>query len=113
MAASGASTLITSGWVDLTTTTVAGQRAQTTVVLSVAAFGVEAGVRLDASKVERIQIDVRTGLKSSHDYWASVGPARPDLARMGSTTTACSARAAGSTNLVARTVSTAFGSTWM
>ena len=71
------------------------------------------GVRLDASKVERIQIDVRTGLKSSHDYWASVGPARPDLARMGSTTTACSARAAGSTNLVARTVSTAFGSTWM
>ena len=84
-----------------------------TVVLSATAFRVEAGERLDASTVERIQIDAQTELKITHDYRASVDPARPDLARMGSTTTACSARAAGSTNLVARTVSTAFGSTWM
>ena len=68
------------------------------------------GVRLDAGKVERIQIDARTELKITHYYWASVDPARPDLARMGSTATACSAQAAGGTNLVARTVSTAFGS---
>ena len=68
------------------------------------------GVRLDSGKVERIQIDAQTELTITHDYWASVDPARPDLARMGSTTTACSAQAAGSTNLVTRTVSTAFGS---
>ena len=46
MAANGASTLITSEWVDLTTTTVAGQRAQMTVVLRATAFRVEAGERL-------------------------------------------------------------------
>ena len=46
VAANGALTLITSGWVDLTTTAVAGQRAQMTVVLRATAFRVEAGARL-------------------------------------------------------------------
>ena len=190
VAPNGASTLITSGWADLTATAVAGQRAPVTVVLRATAFRLEAGerlrvavccadfpriwptpvaatlrlfhgasmlelpvcpapqqgeraprwgpvqaavlasrndlggkqtwslsrdlmtdgVRLDAGKVERIRIDAQTELTITHDYWAAVDPARPDLARMGSTTTAYITQAAGSTQLVSRTASTADGS---
>lgn len=71
------------------------------------------GVRLDAGKVERIRIDAQTVLTIRHDYWASVDPARPDLVRMGSTTTARIAQPASSTNLVRAPHRPPLAATWM
>lgn len=63
-------------------------------------------VRLTATKTERVRIDAATELLSEHSYVAAVSAARPDLARMSSTTTARIVQPSGATELVARTVST-------
>lgn len=66
-------------------------------------------VRLQATRTERIRIDAGAQLQIDHDYGASVAAARPDLARMQSTTRVQLLQPAGSTELVSRTVSTAHG----
>jgi hypothetical protein len=64
-------------------------------------------VRLSASRTERLRIDPATELAIDHAYGAAVAAARPDLARMDSTTTVRIARPVGATTLVARSVATA------
>jgi hypothetical protein len=64
-------------------------------------------VRLEATRHERIRIDGASELVIDHAYGAAVSAARPDLAAMQSTTTVRFVQAAGCTELVARTVSTA------
>jgi hypothetical protein len=64
-------------------------------------------VRLSASRSERLRIDAATELAIDHAYGAAVAAARPDLARMDSTTTVRLARPVGATTLVARSVATA------
>ena len=64
-------------------------------------------VRLAATKSERVRLDGATTVASDHDYGAAVSAARPDLARMHSTTTIRIERPVGCTELVARTVTTA------
>lgn len=64
-------------------------------------------VRLEATRQERIRIDQATELEIDHAYGAAVSVARPDLAAMQSTTTVRLVQAAGRTELVTRTVSTA------
>jgi hypothetical protein len=64
-------------------------------------------VRLQATRHERIRIDGASELVIDHAYGAAVSAARPDLAAMQSTTTVRFVQAAGCTELVARTVSTA------
>lgn len=66
-------------------------------------------VRLQATRTERIRIDADAVLRIDHAYGASVAAARPDLARMHSTTEACLSQSSGETTLVCRTVSTARG----
>jgi len=68
-------------------------------------------VRLQATRSERIRVDAQTELVIDHAYGAAVAAARPDLARMHSTTHVRLAQPAGVTELVSRTVSTAHGST--
>lgn len=69
------------------------------------------GVRLAATRSERIRIDGSTQLTIDHAYGASVAAARPDQARMSSTTTVRLTDAVGHTDLVCRTLSTAGSST--
>lgn len=64
-------------------------------------------VRLSASRNERIRIDAQTELVIDHVYGAAVSTARPDLARMHSTTTVRIHQPAGSTELLTRTSTTA------
>jgi hypothetical protein len=64
-------------------------------------------VRLEATRHERIRIDQASELVIDHAYGAAVSASRPDLAAMQSTTTARLVQAAGCTELVTRTVSTA------
>lgn len=64
-------------------------------------------VRLSATKTERVRIDSQTVVASDHEYGAAVSAARPDLARMHSTTTIRAERPVGRTELTARTVTTA------
>jgi putative CocE/NonD family hydrolase len=64
-------------------------------------------VRLQATRHERIRIDGASELVIDHAYGAAVSATRPDLATMQSTTTVRIVQAAGCTELVARTVSTA------
>jgi hypothetical protein len=64
-------------------------------------------VRLQATRHERIRIDGASELVIDHAYGAAVSAARPDLAAMQSTTKVRFVQAAGCTELVARTVSTA------
>jgi putative CocE/NonD family hydrolase len=64
------------------------------------------GVRLSASRSERVRIDAASELAIDHAYGAAVTAARPDLARMDSTTTVRIARPVGTTTLVARSVAT-------
>ena len=64
-------------------------------------------VRLEATRTERVRVDAQAELQIDHAYSASVAVARPDLARMQSTTTVRLARAAGRTELVCRTLATA------
>jgi hypothetical protein len=64
-------------------------------------------VRLAASKTERVRLDASTTVASDHHYGAAVSAARPDLARMHSTTEITVERPVGRTKLVARTVTTA------
>ena len=64
-------------------------------------------VRLEATRQERIRIDQASELVIDHAYGAAVSVARPDLAAMQSTTTVRLVQAAGCTELVTRTVSTA------
>jgi len=44
-------------------------------------------VGLSATKTERVRIDARTEVATDHAYGAAVSAARPDQARMHSTTT--------------------------
>lgn len=69
------------------------------------------GVRLSVAKNERIRIDSQTELVIDHAYGAAVSAARPDLARMQSTTTARITQACGATEMVTRTTSTAHSAT--
>lgn len=64
-------------------------------------------VRLSATKGERVRVDSATTYVADHAYDAAVSAARPDLARMSSTTTLRVERPVGQTELVARTVTTA------
>lgn len=64
-------------------------------------------VCLEATRHERIRIDEASELVIDHAYGTAVSAARPDLAAMQSTTTARLVQAAGWTELVTRTVSTA------
>ena len=64
-------------------------------------------VRLSATKSERVRINAFTELATEHAYVAAVSAARPDLARMHSTTTVRITQPVGSTELVARTVTMA------
>jgi hypothetical protein len=66
-------------------------------------------VRLQATRTERIRIEAHTELVIDHGYGAAVSASRPDLARMHSTTRVRLAQAAGLTELVTRTSSTAQG----
>lgn len=68
-------------------------------------------VGLAATKTERVRIDAATELSTEHAYGAAVSAARPDLARMSSTTTARLRQPTGTTELVARTVTTTHGTT--
>jgi len=63
-------------------------------------------VRLSATKTERLRIDAQTELASEHAYGAEVSAARPDLARMQSTTAVHITGPGGRCDLVARTVTT-------
>ena len=63
--------------------------------------------RMEAQKSERVRIDAGTIVSADHRYGAAVSAARPDLARMSSTTTIAVERATSRTDLVARTVTTA------
>ncbi len=63
--------------------------------------------RLSATKTERVRIDPHTEIATDHEYGAAVPAARPDLARMHSTTTVRIERPSGATTLLARTVTTA------
>jgi len=62
--------------------------------------------RMEARKTERVRIDGGTIVMSDHRYGAAVSAARPDLARMSSTTTIAVERATSRIDLVARTVTT-------
>jgi hypothetical protein len=64
-------------------------------------------VRLSATKSERTRVDGVSAAAAEHEYGAAVSAARPDLARMHSTTTVTVERPVGRTVLVARTVTTA------
>ena len=64
-------------------------------------------VRLQATRTERIRVDAQSELVIDHAYGASVAAARPDLARMQSTTSVRLAQPSGVTELVTRTSSTA------
>ena len=66
-------------------------------------------VRLQATRTERIRIETHSELVIDHAYGAAVSASRPDLARMHSTTRVRLAQAAGVTELVTRTSSTAHG----
>ena len=63
-------------------------------------------VRLSATKTERVRLDPQTEVATDHAYGAAVSAARPDLARMHSTTTVRIERPSGGTMLVARSVTT-------
>lgn len=63
-------------------------------------------VRLAATKTERVRLDAATEVATEHEYGAAVSAARPDLARMHSTTTVSIERPSGGTTLVARSVTT-------
>ena len=63
-------------------------------------------VRLSATKTERVMLDAHTEVATDHEYGATVSAARPDLARMHSTTTVRIERPAGVIALVARSVTT-------
>jgi putative CocE/NonD family hydrolase len=65
------------------------------------------GVRLAASRTERIRVDAQAELVIDHAYAATVAASRPDQARMQSTTTVRLAQASGATELVTRTLATA------
>ncbi|MBM3521362.1 MAG: CocE/NonD family hydrolase [Alphaproteobacteria bacterium] len=62
--------------------------------------------RMEARKSERVRIDAGTVMSGDHRYGAAVSAARPDLARMHSTTTVAIERATSRVDLVARTVTT-------
>ena len=68
-------------------------------------------VRLSATRTERVRVDTQTTLEIDHAYGAAVAAARPDLARMFSTTTVRLVQAAGRTELVCRTLATAHNAT--
>lgn len=64
------------------------------------------GVRLSATKTERLRIDAQTELVSDHAYGADVSAARPDLARMQSSTAVHISGPGGRCDLQAHTVTT-------
>ncbi len=63
-------------------------------------------VRLSATKTERVRIDAATVVATEHEYGAAVSAARPDLARMHSTTTVRIERPVGRTELRVCTLTT-------
>jgi putative CocE/NonD family hydrolase len=63
-------------------------------------------VRLAATRTERVRVDGQTELQIDHAYGAAVAAARPDLARMQSTTTVRLNQGAGMTELSCRTLAT-------
>jgi hypothetical protein len=65
-------------------------------------------VSLEAAKEERAQLDLLTRLHGQHRYTAAVASARPDLARMASTTEIRIERAVAATTLVVTTVTTRY-----
>jgi uncharacterized protein len=68
-------------------------------------------VRLQATRNERIRVDAQTELVIDHAYGATVAAARPDLARMQSTTRVRLVQPTGDTDMVSRTISGASGTT--
>ena len=70
---------------------------------------VQDAVRLSATRTERVRIDAQAELLIDHAYSAAVAAARPDLARMQSTTRVRLVQAVGVTELLTRTLATGQG----